>query len=410
VALHYFISFFLPTGLSADAGWSYVSGPFSGEALAGYLFVVALLVVAFRTSRSRETRPIAFGILWFFLALLPVSLMPLGDVTNDHRMFFPFVGLALAAFWSLRLLLFRKTARLTTNPLWLRGALAAVGVVLALAAIGTWSRNEVWHTEESLWRDVTIKNPQNARGLMNYGLVFLARHQYSSAIPYLERAEQLQPNYGPVQANLGVAYGGLERNQEAVQHFERALALAPDLAEPHIFYGRWLESKHRLAEAQAQLEAAVRANRLSFPARDLLAQVYTEQGNREALEPFLEETVKLAFNDEVARRYMAERAEREKNAEAAKYKDATPEALVNLSARYCNNGDYGECLAAAKKALELRPAYAEAYNNMAAAFLALQKWDEGIQAAREAIRIKPNYEAARSNLQWGLSHKPKTGK
>ena len=40
VALHYFKSFFLPTELSADTDWTYVSGPFSGEALAGYLFVI----------------------------------------------------------------------------------------------------------------------------------------------------------------------------------------------------------------------------------------------------------------------------------------------------------------------------------------------------------------------------------
>jgi protein O-mannosyl-transferase len=93
VALHYFKSFFLPTDLSADSDWTPVSGPFSWQALIGYLFVAALLVAAFRTSRSRETRPIAFGILWFILALLPTSLMALSDVTNDHRMFFPFVGL-----------------------------------------------------------------------------------------------------------------------------------------------------------------------------------------------------------------------------------------------------------------------------------------------------------------------------
>ena len=197
-------------------------------------------MAAFRTSRRRETRPIAFGILWFILALLPTSLMALSDVTNDHRMFFPFVGLALAVFWSLRLALFQKTARLSTNPLWTRGALAAVVVALALAAFGTYTRNRVWRTEESLWQDVTVKSPKNARGMMNYGLSFLTRREYITAISYLQRAETLDPTYGPVEANLGVALGGLERNEEAEQHFKRALELAPNLAEPHIFYGRWL--------------------------------------------------------------------------------------------------------------------------------------------------------------------------
>ena len=122
---------------------------------------------------------------------------------------------------------------------------------------------------------------------------------------------------------------------EAEQHFQRALELAPNLAEPHIFYGRWLIEKDRLAESQAQLEAAVRTNRLSLPARELLGQVYTREGNRQAATQLLEDTVRVTFNEDVARRYMAELAERQKRARAARYPDGLkPEELVNLSAKY----------------------------------------------------------------------------
>jgi tetratricopeptide (TPR) repeat protein len=411
VALHYFVSFFLPTGLSADSDWTAVSSPFSWEALLGYLFVAALLVLAFRTAKSRETRPIALGILWFFLTLLPTSLMALSDVTNDHRMFFPFVGLALSVFWSLRLLLFRKTARLTTNPEWVRGSLAAVGVVLVLAAVGTHMRNKVWYNEESLWRDVTIKSPRNARGMMNYGLAFLARRDFDTALPYLERAEALDPTYGPVESNLGVALGGVGRNEDAERHFRRAMELAPDLAEPRMFYGRWLSERGRLPESQAVLESAVRVNRQSLPARELLMQLYTKQGNRQAFTQLLEDTVKTAFNEDVARRYMAELADREKQARASRFPGSMrPEELLNLSAELCKNKRFEECLAAAQRALDIRPGYAEAYNNMAAAYLSLGRWDEGIEAARQAMQSKPNYAAAKDNLEWGLSQRAKGGK
>jgi Tfp pilus assembly protein PilF len=421
VALHYFKSFFLPTDLSADSDWTAVSSPFSWEALAGYLFLAALLVAAFRTSTRRETRPIAFGILWFILALLPTSLMALSDVTNDHRMFFPFVGLALAVFWSLRLVapeVFsrftnrRSAGGLAAGVLTIRRvAVAAAVVLLALEAVGTYTRNKVWRTEESLWQDVTIKSPKNARGMMNYGLAFLTRREYVTAIPYLERAVSLDPTYGPAEANLGVALGALERNEEAERHFKRALELAPNLAEPHIFYGRWLLEKGRLPESQAQLETAVLANRLSLPARDLLMEVYAKEGNWQAATQLRYDTVKVTFNEDVARRYMAELAERQKRAQAARYPDGlTPEELVNLSANYCNKGNYADCIGAAQKALDLRPGYAEAYNNMAAAYLEMKHWDEGIAAARLAIQSKPNYAAAKSNLDWGLSQKAKAAK
>jgi len=400
VALHYFRSFFLPTDLAADSDWPYLD-PLGGQAFAGYLFVVLLLAAVFYTARRREMRPIAFGILWFFLTLLPTSLLPLADVTNDHRMFFPFVGLALAVFWSLRLALFRITARLATRRWLVRAAIAALAPVLALAAVGTRQRNQAWHTEESLWKDVTIKRPGNGRGLMNYALIFLNRRQFDQALAYLQRAAALRPDYPPVEVNLAIAYGGLGRDAEAVQHFERAQVLAPNLEESYLHYGRWLKDKGKFAESQAQLETALRVNPLSFNARDLLSQVYDAEGKHEAVDKLLAETVKLAFSDDIAQRYMAERARRQKQ-------NATPESLVNLAAQYCQHGRYPDCLSAAKKALELRPDYAEAYNNLAAAYLSMKMWDEGIQAARKALALKPDYADAKSNLDWALEHRPKT--
>jgi protein O-mannosyl-transferase len=54
---------------------------------------MALLLAAFWAMKRREHRPIAFGIFWFLGALAPTSLFVLSEVENDHRMFFPFVGL-----------------------------------------------------------------------------------------------------------------------------------------------------------------------------------------------------------------------------------------------------------------------------------------------------------------------------
>jgi Flp pilus assembly protein TadD len=420
VALHYFKSFFLPTELSADTDWTYVSGPFSGEALAGYGFVIALLAAIFYTSRSRQTRPIAFGLLWFLLTLLPTSLMPLADVTNDHRMFFPFVGLALSIFWSLRLVLFRGArsagglAAGDFNHSWMRGAVATLAVVLCAEAAGTHARNDVWHTEESLWHDVTIKSPNNGRGWASYGASLVNKQDFAGALPLLERAGQLRPYDSVVQLNLAVSYGGLGRDAEAERHFRQALLVAPGMPDPPLYYARWLESKHRLEEAQAQAEAAVRANPRAFFARYLLLKIYSQQKNRPAFDNLMQDSLRLAYNDETARRYLEERANAEKRSESGAPAlppqpvpppEGSPEALLNLSAKYCNDGDYARCIATAKKVLELRPGYAEAYNNMAAGYSSLERWDEAIRAASEAIRLKPDYPLARKNLDWAVTHK-----
>ncbi len=364
--LYYFRSFFLPISLNADAGWDFVPGAFSLEALAGYLFVAALVAVAIYTARRRETRPIAFGLVWFILALLPVALMPLADVMNDHRMFFPFVGLTLAAVWAVRL----AAPAYIASP---RMIVAAAGVVLIAAAMGTHMRNNVWRTEESLWRDSIDKNPDNSRALAGYGRALVMRGAYAEGLPYLERA-QARGNYPELEIDMGMTNAHLGRDEAAAQHFERAIALAPNNPRAYYFYGYWLKQKGRLAESRAQVNLALGLNPVYLDAHELLKQLNTAQ----------DESIGMMPGESIS-----------------------PEGLLNQSAEDCKNGRYKECLDEALQALKRRPAWAEAYGNMSAALLGMQRWDEGIEAAQRALRLKPDYQAARKNLQWALEHKPK---
>jgi hypothetical protein len=98
----------VPTGLSADSDHQALNSLLDNGAIQGFLFVAALTGAIVWTARRRETRPIAFGLAWFLVALVPTSLMALAEVENDHRMFFPFVGLAIAATWAAVLQLRRR--------------------------------------------------------------------------------------------------------------------------------------------------------------------------------------------------------------------------------------------------------------------------------------------------------------
>ena len=150
-------------------------------------------------------RPIAFGVGWFLVALLPTALTPLAEVANDHRMFFPFVGLTLAMVWGAWLLMTHAEA-----PVLRRWAVPLIVAVLVAESIGVSARNRVWHSDESLWHDVTVKSPTNGRGLMNYGLTLMARGDYPGAIGYFERALVFTPDYPLLHVNLGIAYGGAQ--------------------------------------------------------------------------------------------------------------------------------------------------------------------------------------------------------
>jgi protein O-mannosyl-transferase len=387
VAMRYFVSFFLPLWLSADTEHTALPS-IDAEALLGFGFLAAVLALAIVCARRRERAPIAFGLFWFLLALLPTSVFALAEVENDHRMYFPFVGLVISAVWAVALVLPRRV-----NVL--RMAAGIAGVILCLYGWGTYRRNQVWRTEESLWYDVTLKSPKNGRGLMNYGLTQMTKGEYSAALSYFERASVYNPAYPFLEVNLGIVNGALEREAEAERHFRRAIELAPGDAQVHFYYGRWLKSKNRGPLAIPELRIAAMMNPAYLDPRYLLIQADAEQQDWPEVRRVAAEIQRVAPGDTTAASYL----------KAAETGRSTPEAYLQLSLRYHQAGKYKDCIDAARQALRLKPDYAEAYNNISAAYESMNMWDEAIDAAKAALRINPNYQLARNNLAWSESQK-----
>jgi Tfp pilus assembly protein PilF len=351
VALRYFASFFLPIHLTADSDLQAFASLWHLEVIGGFLFVGALLVAIWATARRPQMRPIAFGLIWFLVALLPTSLYPLFDVENDHRMYFPFVGLAIAVVWGGKLLLEhwpRKAARWVT---------AAALLCLAPYALGTRERNMVWHTEESLWHDVTIKSPRNARGLMNYGLALMGKGEFTTALSYFNRAAALAPDYSLLEINLGNVNGALHRDVEAERHYRRAIQLDPRQAEPYFNYARWLDYKDRDREAADTLKTAIGLNPVHMGSRYTLLYVYAKQGQWDEVTSLAENTLKVAPGDVVAAKYLAAKqklAEKLAAAEALARSEPTPEHFMALSSVYRLAGRHADSAAAAEQAARLR--------------------------------------------------------
>jgi tetratricopeptide (TPR) repeat protein len=397
VALHYFLSYFAPFELSADSDWRALSGFGDPKALDGLLFVLAAAAIVYWTCTARrrdELRPVAFGLIWFFVALFPTSWMPLAEVANDHRMFFPFLGLTLAAMQSMKLLLPDRGA--------IRAA-CTVGfcAVAALEARATSHRNEVWRNEETLWRDVTVASPGNGRGLMNYGLTQMAKGRTEEALVYFERARVKLPAYFILEINLGISKGQLGRGPEAERHFRRALEIEPLRYEPHFYYARWLRSQGRGDEAFQHLSLAVSHNSNALDSRHLLMQVCAERRQWRRMESLARETLRLVPDDAASREFL-----RTAQAQgAAPDSGDTAEALLARSLEFYRNGHYEDCIRAARQALLVRPDFAEAFNNIAAAYNALERWDEGMQAADQALRFNPSFTLARNNRQWAAARK-----
>ena len=393
VWFRYFISFFFPFHLNADSDMAPLESIFSVEGMGGFLFLAAVLFTIYICCRRPASRPVAFGLAWFVLGLIPTSVFPLAEVENDHRMFLPFIGLVLAASW-IGAGILRRSGREVRIAM-----LAGVVGILLLYAAGTRRRNQVWRAPDSLWEDVTLKSPKNGRGLMNYGLTRMSAGDFRGALTYFERARQFTPNYPQLEINLGIDNGSLGRDAEAEQHFLRAIGLAPSDAEGHYYYARWLKSKGRDDQAVAELQSAVALNPANMNARLLLLQAYADRGSWALLESLATQTVNLDPEFPAARRFLAMRPRQ------AQATSSPPETLLNQSLSAYQKQDFEGCIRFAQMALKLRPDYAEAYNNIIAANNSLGRWDAAIQAGREALRIQPDYQLARNNLRWAESKK-----
>lgn len=272
VWVHYFRLFLLPVGLTADTDWTFLTSWLDLRFLTGSLFLVALAGTIGWLSRSRPLRPAAFGLGWFAIALLPTSsIVPLSEVYNEHRIFFPFVGLALAFSWTAALGLRALAGRSSRTA----GVLAA-GLALAIVAaqgVGTYQRNKVWKNGATLWKDVTQKSPRNGRGLMNYGLTLMRAGRLEQALDHFERAATYTPDYSVLEINLGIVKSALGEEEIAERHFRRALGLTPDYARGHYFYADWLKDRARCSEAIEHLERALEISPGDLDANLLLLQI-----------------------------------------------------------------------------------------------------------------------------------------
>ncbi|MBL8220111.1 MAG: hypothetical protein JNL62_12830 [Bryobacterales bacterium] len=205
---------FLPIGLNADYFVPISHTPLEHGALFGLIGLLALLGAAFH---YRKQFPLAlFGVLVFFLLLAPTSsIVPIKDPIAERRLYLPFLGLLLALCDVLR----RWNASRTLQ--W-----GAMGLVLALLAMGTYRRSEIWSDPMKLWSDTAAKGPDNSRAQFQLAMVHYTRGECAEALDKFALAEKagMKKDYS-LYLDWGLAYDCLNDPARAEAKFRQAAAL-----------------------------------------------------------------------------------------------------------------------------------------------------------------------------------------
>lgn len=244
-----------PVGLSIDHDLPPAGGfldpelsgtnPFVTASTAIGLGLVALLLIASRSASG-------LGLLWFLVALLPSAyFIPPYTQFSERSLYFGLCGVAVLVPWAVSKIVAKKAFRVV-------GGLATVGILLAAAA-GTFTRNNVWQSEESLWEDAALKAPSSPGPFVRLGSMryeaaqrayaeseMLAREnqrpaalskreeaqrEFGSAMSMLEQAAEMKPDDAGLRGTLGSIYQMLNQRDKAIASLTEAMRLNPSSQE-----------------------------------------------------------------------------------------------------------------------------------------------------------------------------------
>jgi len=140
------------------------------------------------------------------------------------------------------------------------------------------------------------ENPEDVDALLSAGYVYVEHHAYTKARGYYLRASQVAPENVEARTHLGTVAYFLGHLDEALHHYEQALALDPDYAPAYFEMGAALRfGRHDLQGAidawehflklDPDAEEAGRIHELVAEARRMLAEGTAPEPSAPAPEP-----------------------------------------------------------------------------------------------------------------------------
>src|SRR5262249_59807583 len=164
---------------------------------------VMLLGVVF----SKVWPAVSIGILFFFIALLPVSnwIMPIALLMAERFLYLPIFGFALLAGLMWAGIQQRGPRRLI------------MGGFVTFSALLCISHNYVWQDTLTFHENAVRIVPNNARARLGYGFALLRMDKVAEAREQFEAGLRILPKSAPLLAGLASATMKMDRNCERVR-------------------------------------------------------------------------------------------------------------------------------------------------------------------------------------------------
>jgi tetratricopeptide (TPR) repeat protein len=336
-----------------------------------WLFPLAALALLAGLWLGRQRGALA-GVLFFFGTLFPalgfINVFPfLFSYVADHFQYLACVGLLAMGAAGLTAFLTRFSPRV--------GRLLCTLMMVGLGTL-TWRQSAKYRDAVTLYESTLAENPACWLAHNNLAMLLANAGRTPEAIPHLEQALHLRPDFPEAENNLGDDLRQLGRPREAIPHFERALRLQPDFAEAHCNLGVALMMTGQTANGITEFKEALRL-RADFPlARFNLGLALADNGQTaEAIGDF---------------------------AEAVRLKPDFGQAEFNWGIGLALTGRFPEARAHFERALQLEPDSPGAHYSFARALAGAGRLDEAIAHYEKAVLLAPDLADAHLNLALAL--------
>jgi len=264
------------------------------------LSLALLTLVAFPLLLHRSSRE-AFMLGWFALGLSPVLLawfligfgprvwgvLP-GTMIAERWLYLPSVAVCLAGAGGWRWLWDRRKPSFR----WLWTGLGFI--VLVLFGLRTFTWASAWKTQRALGQTILSRFPDSFLGHTVMGAGLAEEGNYNDAVEEYNRAIRLKPDLAWVHYNFAITLQDMGRAQEAVQEYRAAIQIQSENPSYHNNLGTILYQQGRLSESESELREAVRLAPEHVRARVNLGNVLDDLGRSAEAETEYREAIRRA--------------------------------------------------------------------------------------------------------------------
>ncbi len=255
VLLKYIYLWLVPSNLSVEHKVWRVPSIADGYTVLSIVVIAGLLVFALWLYRRSERRyaVVSFFILWYFIILSPLMVIPLNTVLQENRAYLAGIFFAVTA----GILIWYFARMFSGLHLW--AGISVLIVILFFCSAMTIARNKVWKDDLSLWTDAVRKSPSSARAHHFLALTYSKAGKVDTAIAEYEKALELEEGYSraEIHNNLGSLYGNQRLWNLATQEFKTAIEINPRFYKAYNNLGTIYMVKGDMDEAARKFKEAL---------------------------------------------------------------------------------------------------------------------------------------------------------